>query len=216
MREEGAGPTEGAPSPGTNSSGPSPGEVLGKALQLRDGTEVRIRPVARGDRARVLDFLAHLSPHSLELRYFSPVRRAYAASEILTTTDRANRLSLLLETIEPGRERVIAQGEFVRVADHPNRAEVAFLVADDLHGQGAATLLLWELARRAREAGIRRFEATVRPENRPMIDVFVGAGFPCSISWHEGEGSVQLDLAHEPAIAIALREPPTGHWLVSA
>jgi len=191
-------------------------DLKGETLQLRDGTEVRIRPVAREDRPRVLEFLAHLSPYSLELRYFSPVRREDVASEILTTTDRANRLSLLLETIGPGRERVIAQGEFVRVADHPNRAEVAFLVADDLHGQGAATLLLWELARRAREAGIRGFEATVRPENRPMIDVFVGAGFPCSISWHEGEGVVLLDLAHEPAVAIALRDPPTGHRLVSA
>ncbi len=143
--------------------------------------------------------------------------REHVAAEILTTADRAHRLSLLLEIIEPGRERVIAHGELVRLADHPSRAEVAFLVSDDRRGLGAATQLLWGLARRAREAGIRRFEAMVRGDNRAMIDVFVGAGFPCSISWHEGEGAVLLDIGHEPSIAIAVREPaPTSGRLATA
>ena len=179
----------------------------GECAQLRDGTRVRIRRAGPGDQARVMDFLARLSQDSLELRYFSAIRREKVASEILATGDRGDRLSLLLETISPDPGQVVAHGEYVRIAAFPHRAEVAFLVADARQGQGAATLLLWGLARRARDAGIRRFEAVVLPDNRPMINVFVGAGFPCSISWHEGEGLVLLDISHEPAISIALRDP---------
>ena len=174
--------------------------------QLRDGTVVRLRRARASDRAHVLDFLTHMSQDSLELRYLSPWRRESVASEILSSTDLARRYSLLLEVADPGQEQIIGHGEYVRVADHPNRAEVAFLIADACQGQGAATILLWGLARRAREAGIRRFEAIVQSDNRPMIDVFVDSGFPCSISWHGGEGAVLVDIAHEPSVAIAIRD----------
>jgi GNAT superfamily N-acetyltransferase len=51
-------------------------------------------------------------------------------------------------------------------------AEVAFAVADDLHGRGIGTRTLEQLAAIAADRGIRRFDAEVMASNRPMLDVF--------------------------------------------
>ena len=57
-----------------------------------------------------------------------------------------------------GDERIVALAEYARLRD-PTAAEVAFTVADDLQGRGAATRLLEQLAARAgrrRDRALRR------------------------------------------------------------
>ncbi len=166
--------------------------------RLRDGTPVCIRPALDTDRDRVREFLGHVSRSSLDLRFMAAVRPELAVSEILAPAGRTGRLSLLMETIEDDPPSVIGHGEYVRYRLDPSRAEVAFLIADDRHGQGAATLLLSYLARVARSAGILRFDAITFPENRPMIDVFVGAGFPCSMTTRGGVSHVTIDVSRAP------------------
>jgi RimJ/RimL family protein N-acetyltransferase len=48
-------------------------------------------------------------------------------------------------------------------------AEVAFAVVDDLQGNGIGTVLVERLGADARAAGIRRFRADVRPDNKPSL-----------------------------------------------
>ena len=186
----------------------------GETAQLRDGTRVCLRRNPPFDRARVLDFLGQLSRDSLELRFFCGVRLETVASDLLTPTERTDRRCLLLQVLDPDPGPVIARGEYVEVSERPSRAEVDLLVTDDRRGQGAATILLWGLAREARRSGIREFAASVLAENRPMLDVFLGAGFPCSLSWHAGEVAVVMDIRHEPATAIALRSSSGGGPIV--
>ncbi|HTP54303.1 MAG TPA: GNAT family N-acetyltransferase [Thermoplasmata archaeon] len=166
--------------------------------RLRDGSAVRLRPVLPSDQPRIAAFLAHVSVDSLERRYFSAVTPEHVALEIVGPPVARDRLSLLVELVEGRPGPVIAHGECDRLPTDPTRAEVAFLVADDRQGQGAATLLLREIARRAAADGVAQLEAVVQAENRPMVDVFLGSGFPCSIAWQEGEGHVVLDISHEP------------------
>jgi acetate---CoA ligase (ADP-forming) len=171
--------------------------------RLRDGTIVRVRVARREDGPLVRQFLRAISRDSLERRYFTAVQPDIVVAEILGDPDSPDRASLLVERLDSPDARMIAHGEYVRSPTAPDRAEVAFLVADDHQGLGVGTLLLLHLARRGRAAGIRRFEAVVLTENRPMLDVFTDAGFPCSISWAGGEGLVVLDIEREPAVAIA-------------
>jgi acetate---CoA ligase (ADP-forming) len=173
-----------------------------KIGRLRDGTLVRIRRAQSCDRERVLQFVGRLSSDSLALRYLDAVRPDAAAAEILLPYLPGERLSLLLEADVPRPGTVIAHGEYSRDRADAARAEVAFLVEDDRQGLGAATLLLLHLARHARSAGVRRFDAISLPENRAMIDVFVGAGFPCSVTLRDGLEQVALDISREPATEI--------------
>lgn len=61
---------------------------------------------------------------------------------------------------------------FVRSPDDPTVAEVAVAVVDEWQGRGLATMLLHELASRAREEGIERFSASVLAENDPVMKLF--------------------------------------------
>jgi GNAT superfamily N-acetyltransferase len=56
--------------------------------------------------------------------------------------------------------------------EDPSLAEVAVAVVDDWQGRELGTVLLHDLAARAREEGIKRFTASVLAENKPMIEAF--------------------------------------------
>lgn len=169
------------------------------AAHLRDGTPVGLRSVRPGDGARVAEFLSHVSLDALERRFVMDVPRETVAAEIVTPHSPSERVSLILEVVGRPDAPIVAHGEYSRGSADPTRAEVAFLVADEWQGRGAATLLLLRLAHLAARAGVQQLEAVVLEENQPMLDVFLGSGYPCSITWHEGEGLVLLDIGHEPA-----------------
>ena len=111
---------------------------------------------------------------------------------------RSNRLAFAGLTARgarrPGRElRPVALATYVRLRD-PARAEVAFAVADDLHGRGIATRLLERLAVHASAAGVQRFVAEVLPQNTAMLRVFDDAGFATSRVLQDGVVEVLLSL----------------------
>jgi len=183
---------------------PPPSPSTEETGRLRDGTFVRVRPALPTDRRRVLEFLRHVSRKSFELRFLTAQPPETAATEILSPHGLVERVSLLLELPGPGPLLVIAHGEYVRSTAEPTHAEIAFLVADDHQGQGAATLLLERLARRARASGIRQFDAIVLAENQVMIDVLVRAGFPFSSVVHDGLEHVAIDITHESDAGVRL------------
>ncbi|HEY0951016.1 GNAT family N-acetyltransferase, partial [Nocardioides sp.] len=171
---------------------PAPADVL-----LRDGTIAVIRPLEPADLPGLLELHESVSDDSLRLRFFSPSR--YAAREYVEhLRDAPDTRALVLE--RDGRICALATAEPVE----PGAAEVAFLVADDLHGMGVGSLLLEHLAAACRACGVRRFLAEVLWENRPMLDVFLAAGFAV-VRRNEGASvSVEMDtVASAEALAAA-------------
>jgi acetate---CoA ligase (ADP-forming) len=61
------------------------------------------------------------------------------------------------------------------------RAEVALVVGDELHGQGLGTILVGQLAQIAAARGVRTFEAGVLAHNYAMLGVFRESGFPVTV-----------------------------------
>jgi acetyl coenzyme A synthetase (ADP forming)-like protein len=106
--------------------------------------------------------------------------------------DRGALVGLLTDPAE--EERVVAIAEYARLRD-PTAAEVAFTVADDFQGRGAATRLLEQLAVRAAEVGIEEFVAEVLSENSPMLAVFRDAGFEITRTLEGGEIEVRFPIA---------------------
>jgi acetate---CoA ligase (ADP-forming) len=89
--------------------------------------------------------------------------------------------------------RVVAVAGYDRLRE-PTAAEVAFAVADAMHGRGLATRLLEQLAEVAAARGIVRFVAEVMAGNRAMLGVFAGAGFDVRRQTEFGEVHLALDL----------------------
>ena len=151
---------------------------------LADGSIAVIRGLLPEDREALDELHEHASDDSIRFRFFAPSRTAghdYVAR--MFSDDRAP-VECLVATLG-GRLVAVATAEAVPDGD-PTSAEVAFLVADDLHGLGLGSLLLEHLAARARDHGIRRFTAEVLSGNRAMLGVFKDAGFTLSRSSSEG------------------------------
>ena len=132
------------------------------------GIGAHARPIAPGDAAGLFRFHAHLSPHSVEMRFFYP-HTDIGSGEVahFTQVDGVNRVAFVVERSGD----LIAVARYDRL-DDPTSAEVAFVVADEWQGRGIASLLFDTLASRAREVGIATFRAEVRADNSAMLAVF--------------------------------------------
>ena len=75
---------------------------------------------------------------------------------------------------------------------------MAFVVADDYQHRGLGTLLLQRLADAARVRGIETFTAQTLAENRDMIDVFMGCGFPVTTTTEWGTVYIRFPIAKPP------------------
>jgi RimJ/RimL family protein N-acetyltransferase len=148
--------------------------------RLPDGALILIRPIRPDDKRMLEDGLRHLSDESVQRRFLT-LKRSFSRSELRYLTEVNGRDHVALVAEYPGDarpeapgsagcagvgvNRLIAVARFVRLADDPTAAEVAIVVADDWQRRGVGTELTERLAERAREAGIRRFTATMSSDN---------------------------------------------------
>lgn len=178
-----------------------PGQSVDVAL--RDGSSVHIRPVAAEDRDAIRAFLESLSRESLGLRFFGAPSLDWVTDWSLDV-DYADRYGLVA-TAGPDHA-IVAHGAYVRAG--ADRAEVAFMVADALHGQGIATVMLAHLAAVAEQHAIAVFTAEVLPENHGMIGVFRDSGFPVKLEPLDGVITIEFptSLSEEAVVRFEQRE----------
>jgi GNAT superfamily N-acetyltransferase len=139
----------------------------------RDGTEVRLRPLGRGERYLVAGFFAGLSDDSRRRRFLQPMPRLSAAMlRHLVDVDGRRHLALVAEV--DGECAGIAR--WVVLPDEPGAAEVAVTVTDRFQGRGIGRLLLDALGPSALRAGVSAFVYLVDPGNRPVLRVLRSLG----------------------------------------
>ncbi|WP_347256752.1 GNAT family N-acetyltransferase [Actinomadura sp. RB99] len=158
---------------------------------LSDGGTAHLRPIRSEDADLLRVFYARLSPETIYYRFFSP--RPYLTDrevEHFTGVDYDRRVALIA-TIG---EEMVAVVRYDMLSDRPETAEVAFLVEDAHQGRGLGAVLLEHIAAAARERGVRRFVASVLPDNRRMTRVFREAGYRAEQRFEEGVIELVLDL----------------------
>ena len=166
---------------------------------LRDGSTLRLRAPAAADEGELIRLFEALSPDSRYLRFHGATIVDHTTVAGALETDWHSRGSLLGELADPsGAVRPVALATYVRL-HNPRRAEVAFAVADELHGRGIGTRLLERLAAHAAEVGIEEFVAEVLPQNRAMLHVLDDAGFESARALQDGVIEVVLHLESPPA-----------------
>jgi RimJ/RimL family protein N-acetyltransferase len=136
--------------------------------RLPDGAPILIRPIRADDKRMLENGLRHLSPRSVQRRFLTP-KSSFSRAELryLTEVDGRDHVALVAEYPGAPARRLIAVARFVRLADDPETAAVAIVVADEWQRRGVGSLLADELATGARRAGIRRFTATMDGDNVP-------------------------------------------------
>lgn len=148
---------------------------------LRNGIDVRLRPIRPEDEPMMVRFHQGLSERTVFMRYFhltsldQRVRHERLAR--LCTVDPAIEAAIVAERDgEDGAPRIVGVGRLTR-ADASGAAEIAFLVADEMQGQGLGSELLRRLCDYARQIGVRRLVGEILAENDPMLAVARRAGF---------------------------------------
>ena len=162
---------------------------------LRDGTAVCVRAIRPDDKGRMRIAFERLSPQTVYKRFFYHMTDLTpGALRDATELDFRDHVGLALTVGDETSERLIALGQFVRVAPGAHCAEVAFIVADDYQHRGAATLLLQHLVHLARGLGIREFLALVLEDNRDMLEVFENSGLRLRRGFEDGVRRVVMSL----------------------
>ncbi|HTU88302.1 MAG TPA: GNAT family N-acetyltransferase [Solirubrobacteraceae bacterium] len=164
---------------------------------LRDGSAVRVRPLEAGEEPALLRLVENLSAESLYSRFFGT-----------PTPERA--VGSLADCLRPGDAAIVAQGGAQRsIVAHAgafrigeDRAEAAFLVADEWQGRGLGSILLSRLAATARERGIATLVAEVLPGNDPMLAVFQRSGHPVRVQ--PGDYGIRVLIGTSP---LAVTDP---------
>jgi L-amino acid N-acyltransferase YncA len=171
-------------------------------VALRDGSAVHVRPVRATDAPAVRAFLEHMSPKSIALRFFSSFPDLDRAVRWVTEVDQ-HRYGLIATSADG---RVVAHAGWEREPDHPERAEVAFAIADATQHNGLGTILLGQLIEAAAQAGVAVLSAEVLPQNQHMLHLFRDSGIPVTTRTLPGVVLVELPTSRAPA-ALNLRTP---------
>jgi len=170
-----------------------------------DGREIQIRPIRPEDEPLHREFLEHIAPEDLRLRFFSS-RRQLPRTEVarLVQVDYAREMALLATAPDAaGAPQVL--GVVRAVCDPDNEdAEFGILLRSDLKGRGLGTLLMHEIIAWLRAHGTRRLVGWVLTENEAMRALAADCGLrpDAPASRHE-PGTVRyvLDLAGSDAQA---------------
>lgn len=155
---------------------------------VRDGSTVHVRPVRSGDEAALRDFLESLSKESRWLRFFGGGTNIGQAASAAADVDYHDRYGVI--ACSGTDSQIVGHAEYVRF--DPQRAEVAFEIADSEQGRGLGTILLAHLATAAAANDIPTFHAVVLPNNHRMIDVFRASGFPVELTAAPGVITVEF------------------------
>ena len=161
---------------------------------LRDGRRVEIRALRHEDRTGLEDAVRRASAESLRRRFFA-VRRHFSEQEMefFSDIDFVSHVALVVVADEGGGPVIVGGGRYVVL--EPGRAEVAFALIDDYHGQGIGAALMRDLAAIARDAGLKELIAEVLPENMAMLQVFKKSGLQPTMRREDGIMHVALQLS---------------------
>jgi len=149
--------------------------------QLRDQRSITVRAIRPDDKDLLREAFKELDDESIYTRFFGP-KKELSEKELAwaTEVDFIRNIALVVCIQEGDRERMIGGGRYLgtTVSDLPTSAEIAFMVEEDYHGLGIASIVLKHLVLIGRQQGVSCFEAEVLPQNKAMLRVFHRSGLP--------------------------------------
>ncbi|MGE0849676.1 MAG: N-acetyltransferase family protein [Hyphomicrobiaceae bacterium] len=146
-------------------------------VRLGGRERVVIRPVLPQDEDLTHAFFRNLSAPARYDRFMTSLNELPPdLMRRFTQVDYANHLALVAEVFSQGRETVVAEARYVRLADNAD-AEFAVSVAEHWQGKGLARLMLGKLNCRAAAQGVARIVGTTLATNARMISLARKSGF---------------------------------------
>lgn len=145
--------------------------------QLRDGSEITIRPIRPEDAEIEQDFVHRLSAEAKYFRFMEQ-RRELSTSMLVrfTQIDYDREMALIATRELDGAEQQIGVARYVILPDGES-CEFALAVSDEVQGQGLGTILMNRLMDVAAAKGLRLIQGDVLASNKKMLALMQRLGF---------------------------------------
>lgn len=141
-------------------------------VELKNHKVLEIRPLLPADEFEYRNFFYSLKEETIYLRFFYRMKifSHEMAQKQWALVDYHKNISLVGSLQTKGHKEIVAIGTYAD--DGSNRAEVAFVVREDMQGLSISSSLLVQLESIAKENGFVGFTATVLDGNKAMMHVF--------------------------------------------
>ncbi len=177
---------------------------LERVVTDRSGESHLLRPIRPEDEPALIDFIEHLDPEHLRLRFFQPIAQVtHEFAARLTQVDYDREMAMVLTPPDalPGSGPIAAVGRVIKELDGAS-GEYAVTVASDRQGRGLGRLMMDEIIAYARDAGLQSVFGLVLAENANMLALNTKMGFTAASDPDDpGVVRVTLDLARSQADA---------------
>jgi ribosomal protein S18 acetylase RimI-like enzyme len=162
-----------------------------RAIKHRGGPLVLVRPLRRGDSTTVLALFERLGEASRRTRFNGP-KPSLSDAELaeLTQVDEDHHA---LVAYVAGDPQPAAIARLVRTS--PDRAEIAFAVADEYQHRGVGTALAAELLVDARAAGIAEVTALACSDNPAALRLLRRTARVTDVHYEGPELSIRAAIA---------------------
>jgi acetyltransferase len=146
-----------------------------RTIEVKDGWRVFVRPIRPEDEPRIHEFLRHVTPEDLRLRFFAPMKEfTHQFIARLTQLDYARAMAFvafdeitkeLLGVVRIHSDSIYESGEY------------AILLRSDLKGRGLGWALMQMIIEYARSEGLKVISGDVLTENTVMLAMCRSLGF---------------------------------------
>jgi acetyltransferase len=148
--------------------------MIDEVVSLRDGSQVRLRPIGAEDQSRLQDLLDHMSIDDIRRRFFAPIHEfSPQMSWHLSHPDPKHEIAIVAVPLD--REELLGVVRYAEEEDH--RAEYAIVVRTDMKGHGLGYLMFQRLLEQARAHGIVELWGDVLRDNDAMLQMAHELGF---------------------------------------
>jgi acetyltransferase len=158
------------------------------------GIDIFIRPIRPEDAPLLVELFESLSPRSVYMRFFTPMKRLpHSMLARFTQIDYDRHIALVALSESDSNEKMLGVARVI-IGRNPREAEFAVAVGDRWQGKGIGAALLQHGLLIARERGIEKVSGTVLAENTQMLALGRKLGFQIQKVEGAGEYGLCLDL----------------------
>jgi acetyltransferase len=143
---------------------------------LKDGTEIKVRPIKPEDEPLMAKLFYSLSEETIRFR-FMQFKRAISHEELVRYCQiDYDRELALVALVEGDQKEIVAVVRLIKRPDERS-GELAIVVSDQWQGKGLGSLLMGQMMLIAKELGLRRVEMEILQENFRMLKLAEKFGF---------------------------------------
>jgi acetyltransferase len=156
------------------------------------GVDIFIRPIRPEDAPLLVELFESLSPRSIYLRFFTPLKRlSHSMLARFTQIDYDRHIALVALAESEINEKMLGVARVI-IGRNPREAEFSIVVSDPWHEKGIGAALLQRCVSIAQERGIQKIMGTVLAENTQMLALGRKLGF--SIKKEQGVPEYELSI----------------------